>query len=171
MVLQAHCQYLKRGRSLMEKASYLIMICAVALLACGTACAEDLHDFTSDGCSLFPDGNVKDRALWCDCCLVHDIAYWQGGTKKDRKHADEILRECVLQATGSKALADMMYNGVRAGGHPAFHTWYRWGYGWKFGKAYAPLTKQEMQQVRKKLDAYYKKHPSGYCREAHGGEK
>ncbi len=114
---------------------------------------------------------MKDRALWCDCCLAHDIAYWQGGTKEDRKHADEVLRECVLRSTGSKALADMMYNGVRAGGHPAFLTWYRWGYGWKYGKAYAPLTKQERQQVREKLDAYYKKHPSGYCREAHGDMK
>ncbi len=147
------------------------ILVVLTLLACGTTSASDLHDFTSDGCSLFPDGNVKDRALWCDCCLAHDIAYWQGGTKEDRKHADEVLRECVLESTGSKALADMMYDGVRAGGHPAFLTWYRWGYGWKYGKAYAPLTKQEKQQVREKLDAYYKKHPSGYCREAHGDMK
>ena len=145
----------------------IIQILVFTLLACGPAFASDLHDFTSDGCSLFPDGNMKDRALWCDCCLAHDIAYWQGGTKEERKHADEVLRECVLQSTGNKALADMMYNGVRAGGHPAFHTWYRWGYGWKYGKAYAALTEQEKRQVRKKLDAYYTKHPSGYCREAH----
>ena len=145
----------------------IIQILVFTLLACGSTFAAELHDFTSDGCSLFPDGNMKDRALWCDCCLTHDIAYWQGGTKEDRKHADEVLRDCVLQNTGSKAQADMMYNGVRAGGHPAFLTWYRWGYGWKYGKAYAPLTKQERQQVREKLDAYFKKHPSGYCREAH----
>lgn len=157
----------------MEKNAYLaiIQVLVFTLLVCGSTFASDLHEFTSDGCSLFPDGNMKDRALWCVCCLAHDIAYWQGGTKEDRKHADEVLRECVLESTGSKSLADMMNNGVRAGGHPAFLTWYRWGYGWKYGKAYAPLTKPQIQQVREKLDAYYKNHPAGYCREAHGGEK
>lgn len=173
MALQARCQHLKRRDSLMEKANHLIMIliAAVVLLTCAAASASELHDFTSDGCSLFPDGNRKDRALWCDCCLAHDIAYWQGGTKEERKHADEVLRDCVLERTGSKALSDMMYNGVRAGGHPAFLTWYRWGYGWKYGKGYAPLTEQEKQQVREKLNTYSIKHPSGYCREAHGDLK
>jgi len=157
----------------MRKASYsaIIQVLALILLVYGPTFAAELHDFTSDSCSLFPDGNVKDRARWCDCCLAHDITYWQGGTKKDRKRADEVLRKCVLERTGSRVLADMMYDGVRAGGHPAFPTWYRWGYGWKYGKAYAPLTEQEKRQVRNKLDAYYKKHPSGYCQEAHGDLK
>jgi len=90
---------------------------------------------------------------------------------KDRKHADEMLRDCVLQRTDNKALAELMYDGVRAGGHPAFPTWYRWGYGWKYGKKYAPLTVQEDRQARRKLETYYVKHPSGYCREKHGGAK
>jgi hypothetical protein len=149
----------------------IILFIAVSLFTIGTASAADLHDFTSDGCSLFPDGNFKDRALWCDCCLAHDISYWRGGTKEDRKHADETLRDCVLERTGSKALADLIYDGVRAGGHPVFPTWYRWGYGWKYGKSYAPLTEQENQQVERKLKAYYVKHPTGYCRERHGGVK
>jgi len=157
----------------MEKAASksIILFIAVSLFTIGSASAADLHDFTSDGCSLFPDGNVKDRALWCDCCLAHDVSYWRGGAKADRRHADEMLRDCVLERTGSKALADLMYDGVRAGGHPAFPTWYRWGYGWNYGKDYAPLTEQENQRVREKLDAYYQEHPSGYCREAHGGLK
>jgi hypothetical protein len=149
----------------------ILLIIAVSLFAITSSPAADLHDFTSDGCSLFPDGNFKDRALWCDCCLAHDISYWRGGTKEDRKHADEKLRDCVLKRTGSKALADLMYDGVRTGGHPAFPTWYRWGYGWKYGKKYDPLTEQENQQVRAKLEAYYTKHPSGYCRERHGSVK
>ena len=149
----------------------MILTIAVVLLTITTACAAELHDFTSDGCSLFPDGNLKDRALWCDCCLAHDISYWRGGTKEDRKRADETLRECVRERTGSKALADLMYDGVRTGGHPAFPTWYRWGYGWKYGKNYAPLTEQENQQVISKLKEYYAKHPSGYCREKHGEVK
>jgi hypothetical protein len=160
------------GNKMIKSASRsILLIIALSLFAIAPASAADLHDFTSDGCSLFPDGNFKDRGLWCDCCLAHDISYWRGGTKEDRKHADETLRACVLERTGSKVLTDLIYDGVRAGGHPAFPTWYRWGYGWKYGKKYAPLTEQENQQVRAKLDAYYAKHPSGYCREKHGGAK
>jgi hypothetical protein len=149
----------------MKKTRYgfVIQILAFALLTCGHASARELHDFTSDGCSLFPDGNLQNRTLWCDCCFAHDIAYWRGGTKEERKRADELLRECVLERTNSKALADLMYEGVRAGGHPAFPTWYRWGYGWRYGRGYAPLTEQEQQHVREKLDAYHAKHPAGYC--------
>ncbi len=43
------------------------------------ALASDLRPFTSDGCSLFPDGTTRDRTRWCDCCMGHDIACWQGG--------------------------------------------------------------------------------------------
>ena len=149
----------------------IILTIAISLFTMASASAADLYDFTSDGCSLFPDGHLKDRALWCDCCLAHDISYWRGGTEEDRTHADEMLRDCVQERTGSKTLADLMYNGVRTGGHPAFLTWYRWGYGWKYGKSYAPLTEQENQQVRNKLEDYYAKHPSGYCRERHGSVK
>jgi hypothetical protein len=142
-----------------------ILVLSLALQACGCAGASDLHDFTSDGCSLFPDGSIKDRTLWCECCFAHDIAYWRGGTAEERKQADKALQACVRERTGDKALADLMYNGVRAGGHPAFPTWYRWGYGWKYGRGYRPLTPEEQPQVDEKLKTYRKKHPFGYCRE------
>jgi len=129
------------------------------------AYAGVLHAFKSDGCSLFPDGDLADRELWCDCCLNHDIAYWQGGSRADRKQADESLRQCVLARTGSKVLAGLMYDGVRAGGHPAFPTWYRWGYGWNYGRGYTLLTESEQRQVGDKLVEYYTQHPSGYCLE------
>jgi hypothetical protein len=141
----------------------------MAMLACCTAAwAADLKDFTSDGCSLFPDGTIGDREKWCECCLQHDIAYWRGGAEQERKTADEALRACVLKRTGDKALAETMYLGVRAGGHPVFPTWYRWGYGWKFGRGYKPLTEQEQRQVREKRDDYVGKHPAGYCGERPG---
>jgi protein tyrosine phosphatase (PTP) superfamily phosphohydrolase (DUF442 family) len=130
-----------------------------------SAGASDLSPFTSDGCSLFPDGTIKDRAKWCDCCFAHDIAYWQGGTEDDRKKTDETLRDCVLNRTKDKNLAETMYIGVRAGGHPAFLTWYRWGYGWSYGRGYKPLSDVEKQQVLEALDGYTQKHPTGYCNE------
>ena len=145
----------------------LLTILALSWSVTTDAHAADLSPFTSDGCSLFPDGTIKDRAKWCDCCLKHDIAYWQGGTEEERKKADEILRDCVLEHTKDEALAETMFVGVRAGGHPAFPTWYRWAYGWSYGRGYKPLSDAEKQQVRKQLDDHTRKHPSGYCKEHH----
>lgn len=89
-------------------------------------------EFTTDGCSLFPDGDYG------GCCVEHDKAYWRGGTAAERKAADAKLAACVA-AKGhwySKILGKMMYLGVQLFGAPWFPTWYRWGYGWKYSKAW-----------------------------------
>jgi hypothetical protein len=145
-------------------AALLVVAC---LSGCAAATASDLRDFSSDGCSLFPDGTIRDRGQWCDCCLQHDIGYWRGGTEEERNKADLDLRECVRERTGDAVLADTMYLGVRAGGHPAFPTWYRWAYGWPYGRGYQPLTVKEQEQATTKLDDYRKRSPEGYCRERH----
>ena len=137
---------------------------ACTLLTGGCATASDINQFASDGCSLFPDGTLKDRTLWCDCCFKHDITYWRGGSEEERKRADKALRACVLERTGDKAFAEMTYDSVRVGGSPVFPTWYRWGYGWEYGRGYKPLTEEEQNQVASMLDTYRKSHPSGYCR-------
>lgn len=139
-------------------------ILAGVLLFSGCATTSDLNEFTSDGCSLFPDGTLHDRSLWCDCCFSHDVAYWRGGSEEERREADQALRMCVLDRTGNKALAEAMHRGVRAGGNPVFPTWYRWGYGWKYGRGYRPLTEEEQKQVADRFDDYNKTQPSGYCR-------
>ena len=123
----------------------------------------ELAPFTSDGCSLFPDGTFKDRDKWCDCCQNHDLAYWQGGSADERKQADATLRDCVLARTNDRRLAEIMYLGARAGGHPGFPTWYRWGYGWPYGRGYQPLSNRERLQVQQRLAAYAQRHPAGYC--------
>ena len=146
------------------KRLFLVKILACVLLSSGCAIASDLNDFTSDGCSLFPNGSLEGRSLWCECCFNHDIAYWRGGSEDERKEADKTLHACALDRTGSKALAETMYDGVRFGSSSVFPTWYRWGYGWKSGRGYKPLTENEQKQVADKLDSYKKTHPSGYCR-------
>ena len=122
------------------------------------ACSNDevkLADFTSDGCSLFVDGTFEDPELWKECCLKHDIAYWQGGTKEEREAADIAFRECVQKKTGNAELAELMYQAVRTGGEPYYPTWYRWGYGWPIGRGYKSLSKSEMLQVETKLEKYH----------------
>jgi hypothetical protein len=134
---------------------------AVALLSCTARPA--IRPFTSDGCTLFPDGTPGDHRLWCGCCFAHDIAYWRGGTEAERLRADQALRACVLEKTGDPRVATMMYDGVRLGGSAAFPNWYRWGYGWPWGRGYQPLTDRERAQSEERLREYFAANPGGYC--------
>ena len=47
------------------------------------------NDFTSDGCSLFPDGD------YLHCCVAHDEKYFFGGTWRQRLEADKDFYRCV----------------------------------------------------------------------------
>ncbi len=125
--------------------------------------AGELDDFSSDGCSQFPDGTFTQENLWCDCCISHDIAYWQGGNHKQKKQADQDLRACVLNKTANHLLADTMYYGVTFGGSPVFPTWYRWGYGWPYGRGFQALNIYEKQQVETKLQHYFVTTPQDFC--------
>lgn len=80
------------------------------------------NPFTTDGCSLWPDG------AWKDCCIVHDVSYWCAGPAA-RREADRRLRACVDERSGS-ANAWLMYFGVRLGGSRLLPLPWRWGYGY-----------------------------------------
>ena len=125
-------------------------ICAMLLLLTASAFGADLAPFTSDGCSSFPDGTAQKPTLWLHCCIRHDFAYWMGGTEAERLHADEELQRCVAD-TGEKDIANLMFQGVRAGGGPMFPTPYRWGYGWPLGRGYQAMTADEIKQVQTRL--------------------
>jgi len=124
----------------------------------GCASTRVLRDFTTDGCSLFPDGPSQGADCWVGCCVEHDGAYWRGGTAEERQAADAALRACVAR-TGRPVMAGLMYHGTRLGGSPWFPTWYRWGYGWGYGRGYEPLTPAEQQQAAAQLAAYRLAHP------------
>lgn len=87
--------------------------------------------FYQDGCSLFPD-----NILWHDfseACLMHDIHYWAGGTKEERRTADKQLKDNVAKSGPlGPIFAPMMYVGVRVMGD-SFLTKLvgaNWGYGY-----------------------------------------
>lgn len=63
------------------------------------------------------------------CCVVHDFAYWCGGSDEQRAAADQAMRRCLM-ALGHPRLSGWMYLGVRLGGHPWLPFPWRWGYGW-----------------------------------------
>jgi len=111
-----------------------------------SANADTIKPFTTDGCSVFPDGTFGQKELWLSCCTAHDYAYWQGGTKKGRLAADEQLQQCVAKV-GEPQIAKLMLMGVRAGGSPYFPTSFRWGYGWSYPRFYKSLTTEEKRQV------------------------
>ncbi len=127
--------------------------------------AAELKPFHSDGCSLFPDENFMTQQSWCGCCVAHDVAYWQGGTSEERKQADQALKDCVAKATGDETLASLMYDGVRMGGSPYFYNWYRWGYGWSYGRLYQPLTENEKRRAEMLLEAYLLEADNALCPE------
>ena len=110
--------------------------------------ANEIKPFTSDGCSVFPDGTFTQNELWLACCTAHDYDYWQGGTFKQRLESDKRLKQCVA-AVGEPYIANIMLAGVRLGGSPYFPTPYRWGYGWPYPRGYQALTSDERKQIQK----------------------
>lgn len=65
-----------------------------------------LHSWLGGQCSFVPDLNVG------ECCLIHDLAYQQGGTEADRRRADVEFRRCVRMKNGP-LVAWIYYSGVR----------------------------------------------------------
>ncbi len=124
---------------------------------------QAIKDFTSDGCSLFPNRSIILEKDWCDCCFEHDKVYWMGGTEQERLDADIIFRDCILEKTADKNLSEFMYKGVRFGGSPYFFTWYRWGYGWPYDREYVILSEDEKKLIQLKLDEYYRNNPPSPC--------
>ena len=74
-----------------------------------------------------------EKLLWNECCVVHDRAYYYGGTREEKQAADEALKQCVARTLGDnisgKLLGSAMQGAVSIGGLPYFATSYRWGYG------------------------------------------
>jgi len=124
---------------------------------------SQLKSFNSDGCSWFPDGTPEQPRKWCHCCYAHDIRYWKGGTREQRKLADLELRQCV-QVVDNR-LAKSMYGGVRAFGGPFFPTSYRWGFGWPYLRGYKTRSEQENISIENKWKAYLQSGSTPFCKQ------
>src|SRR5262245_44797154 len=119
-----------------------------AILATVPSCQNHRppRPFTTDGCSAFPDGTTARPDAWRAPCIIHDIAYWRGGTSRERRAADRKLRQDITRL-GFPRTAGWMYYGTRLGGGPWWPTPWRWGYGWPWGRGYRPLDERERAQL------------------------
>lgn len=118
-------------------------------LASLCAHAENIHPFTSDGCSSSPDSIFGHSII--HCCVAHDFDYWLGGTRTQKQQADENLKQCIQAAVPAWEIVGTVYKlGVIIGGSPRIldginspFPW-RWGYGWGQNHGYLSSTKAEL---------------------------
>lgn len=112
--------------------------------------SEGLNPFTSDGCSMSPNGPRENPHAFLECCVQHDLAYWQGGTSAAKEQADRALKSCVTE-NSDESIGNLYWQGVRLGGGPQFKTPFRWGYGWTYYQGYTELTPQQKRAVGKEI--------------------
>jgi hypothetical protein len=89
--------------------------------------------FVTDGCTAVPDGAKV------ACCVAHDITYWCGGTRNQRRESDARFGRCVAE-TQSPFLGRLLGTGVRVTGHPWFPAGWRWGFGHPYSDGYTKPT-------------------------------
>jgi hypothetical protein len=140
------------GRRLEGSMSARCMTIGLLIVFALSGCSSSggIKPFTTDGCSMFPEGTEKQKDLWLTCCINHDLDYWKGGTSEERLRADQELKACVAQ-TGEPEIARLMLAGVRVGGTPYVPTKFRWGYGWPWFRGYGELSDVEWEQVKQRL--------------------
>ncbi|WP_413578006.1 helicase [Bdellovibrio sp. HCB290] len=110
---------------------------------------EGILPFTSDGCSMSPNGPRDNPYAFLECCVQHDYAYWQGGTLAQKEQADLSFNACITEHS-NETVGNIYYRAVSLGGGPQFNTPFRWGYGWNRHRGYKQLTSQELYSVEAK---------------------
>jgi hypothetical protein len=93
--------------------------------------AEDppSQPFRSDGCSLWLD-TWQGVSIY-PACFLHDLKYWAGYPGEDvaRLIADAELMIDVVRLLEDTVMAEIMFRGVRVGGHEALNRSFSWGFG------------------------------------------
>ena len=84
--------------------------------------------FKSDGCSMWFDS--WQGLGFYPACFLHDLKYWCGypGEDAERLIADAELMIDIARA-GAPKMAEVMFAGVRVGGHEALEKPFSWGFG------------------------------------------
>lgn len=128
---------------------FLVLTFALPFFA--SAQAEELLPFETDYCTGYPEGTWSQPELWKHCCLEHDLYFWAGGTKAERRQSDVLLKECV-EETGEYFQAQLIYWAVSAGSYsPIKFSDKKWNYGWPMRTTLRSLTSQDIDQIDEEL--------------------
>lgn len=98
-------------------------------LAARIAADPPRNPFVSDGCTGWV--NQWQGVNLYPACFLHDLKYWAGYPDEDveRLIADAELMIDVARLLGGIRMAEVMFNGVRLGGHAGFRASFSWGFG------------------------------------------
>ncbi len=128
----------------------ILLLFLISLPAFGKT-PVDLKPFLTDYCTSYPEGTRQKPELWKHCCVEHDLYFWAGGSKSDRKETDVRLRECVA-ATGAHRQAKLIYAAVSIGANsPIRFKTKQWGHAFENRTRYLALTAEESNLVVESL--------------------
>ncbi len=122
----------------------LFIFTLVFLLTFSATAKASLKDFETDGCTYFVDGTPKNPSQWKECCTIHDMRYWFGGSLADQDVADLRLKSCV-EKKSSAITAEAMYRAVRLGHYSPIKNKHAWSWGWITPRKRIPLNLEESE--------------------------
>lgn len=105
-----------------------------------------LKRFDTDFCTAWPEGTKKHPMLWAHCCVAHDLGFWIGGNKKQKKRVDLELKSCVSKVAGP-IMGQIMFVGVQLGYLSPIKGPNRWGWGWKHSQEYYRTLSEEENDI------------------------
>jgi hypothetical protein len=120
--------------------------------------AQGINPFSSDGCTLAPDGTFSRPSLWQECCIVHDLWYWGGGSKNLRSAVDKNLKSCI-EAKAGALVANLFSLGVEIGSYSPFKLKNKkWGNAWSLSSkpVYQDLNLDQKKKLLIYLEGYSK---------------
>lgn len=130
------------------------------ILSCSSFGEDSIAPFHTDYCTNFPEGTKVEPEKWKHCCLIHDMFFWAGGSKKARNDADLELQSCVEKA-GAPKQAKIMYYAVRLGSYsPIKYSSKKWNYAWLDRPSYQPLNATDLTTISNELYSGYESIPS-----------
>jgi hypothetical protein len=86
---------------------------------------------------------------------MHDLYFWVGGARQDRKNSDLELKTCI-EKSGAIKQSRIMYLAVRAGSYsPIKYPKLKWNNGWDDERPIRALSAQDLELIEEELSSGY----------------
>lgn len=133
----------------------ILVLFGVLFVGQSSFAQEELAPFETDFCTGYIEGTLDNPEAWKLCCVEHDMFFWAGGSKEDRKKADLNLRACV-EESGHPKHAALIYYSVRLGSYsPIKFSGKKWNFGWPFRPTHQELSNDDLDQIEDHLFTFY----------------